>query len=173
MFHLRRVPVLLALLPGLALQALSPAVTIRNRSGVELTVRRPSGGSESPILIHASSDGQPMIAHRLCSAFPHRSPDSEGPLEFRLKDGDTATFQFEDEGSDHQSELIFCHADSEKGLVFKGIVLFSVLHFPTAQEGVREAVGRLSLPKGPTPRTRQLPLNKDIQVLSDTEMELH
>ena len=174
MSHFLRHTVYLALAWGLALQAgESSSVTILNRSGTDLRVRRPSGGAESPILVHAASDGS-TTHHRLCAAFPHRSPEAECPLEYRIKEGDTVTFRFEEQDKDLQSELILWHTDPERGIVFKGTVIYTVTHqSPSGQEGPLEAVGRLSLPHGPTPMTRNIPINKDIRIISDSVMEIN
>lgn len=158
-----------------ALNAEAPgSVTIHNRCGHALTVSRPSSGAESPILIHAASDGDPALLHRLCSPFPNRSPEAEGPVEYLFKDGDTATFHFEDHGKDLSSQLLFWYAHPEQGLVFKGMVIYTLVHHPIpSQEGALEAVGQLSLLTGPTARTHTPGPNKAIRVISEREMELH
>ena len=162
---------LLLLVPA-GVQGEDGQVTIHNRTGVALTVRRPSGGSGSAILIRAASDGQEVPAQRLCRAFPGQSPEAAGPLAYTFPEGGTATFQFEERGRDSSTELVFWHEAPERGVVFKGTVIYSVRYL-TGADGSLLAEGRLDLPKGPTPRTRCLPRNRDIEVLSGSELALH
>lgn len=158
-----------------ALNAEAPgSVTIHNQCGHALTVRRPSSGAESPILIQAASDADPALFHRLCSPFPNRSPEAEGPVEYLFKDGDTATFHFEDHGKDLASQLLFWYGDPEQGLVFKGMVIYTLVHQPIpSKAGDLEVLGQLSLVTGPTSRGHTLAPNKSIRVISEREMELH
>ena len=172
MLSLKSPLIVLIFTSSLALQAQDrAAVTIHNHTGANLTVRRPSGGSESPIRIHSASDCHPGDFQRLCCAYPHRSPEAECPVEYQFKDGDTATFRFEETGQDLHSELIFWHQEPDLGVVFKGTVLYSLEH-RQAPDGACVPVGRLALPKGPTPRTQAMPQNRSIRILSDSELEL-
>jgi len=163
---------LILLIPAAFLRAGDDGqVTIHNRTGVSLTVRRPSGGPACAVLVRAVGDGPETPAHRLFSAFPLRSPEAAGALEYPFREGDTATFLFEDTSRDIATELVFWHEDEARGVVFKGTVLYTVSH-PAGPDGHGRVEGRLALPVGPTPRTRRLPQNRDIEVLSDAEFAL-
>ena len=152
----------------------STGVIIHNQTGVDLTVRRPCAGSERAILINATSDGSPAHVHRLCTAYPNRSPEADGPVEYLFRQGDSATFQFEGPDQDQASELLFWHAHSEHGLGFRGMILYATVTRPrTSSPEALETVGVLSLPQGPTARTRSMPRNRNIQVISESELILH
>jgi len=155
------------LLAGAAVRADEAGqVIIHNRTGVELKVRRPSSGPATAVLIRSGQGEQ-----QLCCAFPGRSPEAAGPLEYGFRDGDTATFQFAEMDQDLSTELVFWHEDGERGVVFKGTVTYAISH-EAGPDGHGRVEGRLLLPKGPTPRTWVLPQNRNIEVLSATELAL-
>jgi len=153
-------------------------VTISNHSGKDLLVVRAGGKAACPILITAESDEKPGTPHFLCpppasgGTGETKSPEASCPHKYLLLAGDTATFRFEGHGKDLEAELVLYRCDSDGGVALDGIVIFSLAHKPVPEDGIPEPEARLTLPEGPTPRTRTLPCNRKLQVLSPTELKV-
>jgi hypothetical protein len=139
--------------------AAQTAVTIHNRTGRELTLCRPAGGSDAVLLVRTVRGGD--IATRLAGTSP------KGQITLPIPDGETASLQFEDSTRELRTELLFTRFDAERGLSFHGALAYAVAEVSGAW------AGRLELLQGPTPATRILPQNRAIRVVSPTELELH
>jgi hypothetical protein len=124
------------------------ALTIHNRTGYELHLRR-EGGGQGKVLRVKTGDTTVRLG-------------LDGTYETLLKDGATATLQAED--GELEANLFFWRQDPDHGVVFMGALAFTA----TGQDlkpGFR-------LAKGPMPKAQILPQNKRIEVLSDTELVL-
>ena len=154
-------------------------VTISNHSGNDLLVVRAGGKAVCPIRITAESDETPGTPHFLCpppapgGTEETKSPEGSSLHKYLLRAGDTATFRFEAHGKDLEAELVLYRCDSDNGVALNGIVIFSLAHKPAPlPDGIPEPEARLSLPEGPTPRTRTLPCNRKVQLVSPVELKI-
>lgn len=163
-------------------------VTISNESGHDLLITRAGGKTDAPILVTAKSDDLPAVPRPLSpppkpsmldeaapagsfDSGPGAGPDRPSPHHYLLKHGDAATFWYEEKGKDLESELILHRVDSEAGVTFDGIVIFSLRHRPgPGPDGLPEPEASLTLPGGPTPALRRIPCNRNLSLLSSTEL---
>lgn len=180
--HHRPLSRLVPLFLGCAAAALAgTTVTIGNHSGLDLWIARSGDAPANPILVSARSDETPGVFHPFCpepQAPSEKSPELFGPSSvparrvFLLKNGDAATFRYEQEGCDQTCELVLFHEDEQNGFDLRGVVTFAVTHRPAGPDQAPEPEARLSLPAGPIPRTRTIPANRTIQAVSDQELKI-
>ena len=138
-----------------------PQVTIRNRTGLDLTARAVPSQAEGGVLVQTRHE--PGAMHRLGPAPADRAQGSLA--ECHLPKDAEATFQFEDGGRDRQAVLYFWHATPEAGIVFRGTLILSQA---TTEGGSPRAT--LTPAMGPT--RRALGQNRNLQFLSEVEVVL-
>jgi hypothetical protein len=161
-------------------------VTIGNHSGKDLFITRTGGKNPCPILVTSRNDEHPDRPHLLCPPPRPSSPWSEasaaelfgsGPKRrtqshYLLRSGDAATFSYESQGKDLESELILHRVDGDNGITFEGIVIFTLSHQPgPGPDGIPEPEAKLTLPGGPCPRLRTIPCNRGLTLVSPTELK--
>jgi hypothetical protein len=162
-------------------------VTISNHSGKDLFITQAGGKTTGPILVTGRNEEHPDRPHRLCPPPRSGSPWSgaaktelfgPGPRlriqsHYLLRSGDAATFSYESQGKDLESELVLHRVDASNGMTFEGIVIFTLSHQPgPGPDGIPEPEAKLTLPGGPCPRLRTLPCNRSLNLASPTELSI-
>lgn len=186
-----RLPVIPAILAACcaAFPALAgTSVTIANLSGQDLLIARAAGSGDRPILVTAQGDAPSAAPRRLCppkyrnpleqalpqepaGEAPTAGPADPPPHQVLLRKGDVATLSGDGQGGDLEAQLVLYRVDSEAGIIFNGLVIFSLVHKP-GPDSTPEPEATLALPGGPTPRLRTISCNRGLTLVSPSELSV-
>jgi len=157
--------------------------TIHNRSGKTLLISQAKGQDDAAVRVTGQNDasrfhllvapgsGKAMEGVNLKDASSSSDQPAASSSPYVLADGGTVHLCFEEPGKNLDSELVIYSQDDEQGITFNGLITFSVRHQPGPHSGV-EPEARLILVSGPTLRTRNVPCNQSLRLVSSTELDI-